>query len=550
MLRRLCLLQLFQVKNCGNMTMSNSEISFLSRDFVEHARWIWTDDDPGNPHVWIYARRSFEVVDTGKGWIEITADLRYFLRVNGIPVGFGPPKFHWETPTVDRYDISRWLHVGANTVTVQVYSHGSGRDLSSCMPGRGALRAVIGVDDRKIPTDRCWKVCREVAYASKTVKRKMMQPPAECFDARRSLGTPWTACYDDADWKPATELPELEPVPRFELRDIPLFSWRDHEADRCVEAGIAHFRSSPGETGFQHLAEGIWKAERCPDREQRITVRRGMGGEADLCIMDATGLPDTAGTYSIWDLGRVWTGYPRLILRGSPGTVVDLSYGECLDKGCVNPTKHGVHYVDRIVLGEEPLEHRITWPKCCRYIQVDVRGGRIELAPPVLGRSSYPVERKGSFACSDPALDQAWEISAHTVQLCMEDSYMDTPWRERGSWLGDDVLKMLTNYAVFGDCALARRFLLHHARGQLPTGQMAGKYPGYHISLVSTWTLIFPVSVKEYIRYSGDHAFAAQMLPTIERLIGWMERYQLPEGVYGNLPLKVTADVNIYNFID
>jgi hypothetical protein len=532
------------------MTTKDREKVLPAKEFIENARWIWTDDDPEEAHVWIYAQRSFETADPRHGWIEITADLRYFLWINENPVGFGPPKFHWETPTVDRYEIDQWLRIGTNTVTVQVYSYGSGWNLSSCMPRRGALRAVIGVNGGEIPTDRHWKVCRENAYASKTVRRGEMQPPAECFDARKCLGMPWTNRYDDTDWKQATELPELEPIPRFELRDIPLFNWREHEVDRCLGNGIAHFGRPLAEAAIQHLAEDVWKAERYPDREQRISFRRGMGGAADICVMDASSLPDTDGVYTIWDCGRIWTGYPYLRLQGLPGTVVDISYGECLQEGRVNPTKHGLHYADRIILGAEPLEHRITWPKCCRYIQVDIRGGRIELQPPLLGRSSYPVERKGSFTCSDAALDQAWEISAHTVQLCMEDGYMDTPWRERGSWLGDDVPKTLANYAVFGDYALARRFLLQHTRGQLQSGQMAGKYPGCKTSYVSTWTLTFPVSVEEYIRHSGDHDFAGEMLPTIEQVIGWMEQYRLQDGVYGNLPLKVTAETNIYNFID
>ena len=260
------------------MKTTNQDKLLPAKEFIQQARWIWTDDDPGEAHVWIYARRSFDVADSKQGWIEITADLRYFLWINGKPVGFGPPKFHWETPTVDRYDISQWLRIGANSVTVQVYSYGSGWGLSSCMPRRGALRAVIGVDGREIFTDKHWKVCRENAYAANTAQRGEAQPPAECFDARECLGMPWTNGYDDTDWKPATELPELEPVPLFELRDIPLFSWRGHEADRCLGNGIAHFGRPLVETAIQHLAEDVWKAERYPDREQRITFRHGMGG--------------------------------------------------------------------------------------------------------------------------------------------------------------------------------------------------------------------------------------------------------------------------------
>lgn len=522
-----------------------------SREFIEYARWIWTNDDPGAAHVWIYAQHSFESsTTTTPAWIEITADLRYFLWINEQPVGFGPPKFHWQTPTVDYYNINAWLKPGKNVVTIQVYSYGAGGDLSSCMPKRGALRAVISADGKMIATDKNWKVHRESAFASHTARRGEAQPPAECFDAGKSLGKPWQAGYETTSWQNAVELPELEPMPDFELRDIPLFNWNNHPADRCIESGIAHFSKSLAQSDLKQLAESVWKAERYPDDSQRIMFKRGLGGNADICIMNASELPETQGVYSLWDCGRIWTGYPRLKLDGTPGTVVDVSYGECLQNGRVNPTKHGLHYSDRIILGDEPIEHRITWPKCFRYLQVDVRNGCAELNTPTLDRSTYPVDRKGSFACSDPALEQAWQISAHTVQLCMEDGYMDTPWRERGSWLGDDVPKMLVNYLTFGDYALARRFLLQHSRGQLSTGQMSGKYPGCKSSYVSTWTLVFPVSVNEYIKHSGDCAFAAEMFTAVARVIEWMDHYLLPEGVYGNLPLEVTATKNVYNFID
>jgi hypothetical protein len=521
-----------------------------SREFREQAQWIWTHDNPGEAHVWIYARREF-AAESGEGTcVEINADLRYFLWLNGHPIGFGPPKYHAPTPTVDRYDLTPWVKPGRNVIVVRVYSYGAARNLSSCMPVRGALRVAVRHAGGTIVSNGDWKVRRERGYVSPTVARGEMQPPVECFDARRSLGPVWLPGYDDADWEQAVVLPELEASPRFELRDIPLFGWREHEADRCLQTGVSRFTRTFEETGFTRLAEEIWRAQRLPDRAARISHGKGMGGAPDLWRMDATGLPGREGVYAIWDGGRIWTGYPCLRLRGSPGTVADVSFGECLQEGRVNPTKHGLHYLERIVLGKDPVDHHVTWPKCCRYIQVDVRGGWVELHPPVLARSSYPVERKGCFACSDPALDQVWEISVHTVELCMEDGYMDTPWRERGSWLGDDVPKALVNYAVFGDLALARRFLLQHARGQRANGQMAGKYPGHMTSLVSTWSLMFPVSVREYVRHGGDTRFAKDMLPVIERIIGWMEHYRLPEGVYGNLPLKVTAETNIYNFID
>lgn len=506
---------------------------------LANAKWIWTRDDPGEAHVWMYGRRRFEAREPAGALLDVTADLRYFLWINGQPVGFGPPKFHWEMPTFDRYPLENFLRRGENVVALLVYSYGSGGGISSCMPKRGALRACISVDGRQIATDRSWKACRERAYVAQTVRRGEMQPPAECFDARLSLGEAWRTEFDDSRWENATELPELNSVIQFEPRDIPLFGWDTHRPDRCLATGLATF----GRDAMTTLAAEIARAARRPDYQERIST----AGPIEL---DASGLPPREGCYALFDFGRVWTGYPIIELRGTPGTVVDISYAEHLRKGTIDPTKHGLHYVDRIILGEGTLRHRITWPKCLRYLQVDVHGGRAAIESIALERSTYPVQWRGSFHCSDPALDQAWEISAHTVQLCMEDGYMDTPWRERGSWLGDDLPKALANYAVFGDAALMRRFLRQHARGQLPSGAMQGKYPGCKSSHISTWTLMYLVSLREFVRHTGDRSLARELWPVVERILRWLESYRLPEGVYGNLPLTVTAKTNIYNFID
>ncbi|MFH1903460.1 MAG: family 78 glycoside hydrolase catalytic domain [Candidatus Omnitrophota bacterium] len=518
-------------------------------DGLRNARWIWTGDDPGESNIWIYARCSFDVQNPAGARIDITADLRYFLWVNGRPVGFGPPKFHWEMPTFDRYQIESNLAAGANTIAVLVYSYGSSGKISSCMPKRGALRACIYCDEKEIISDHSWRVCRERAYAAKTINRDEIQPPVECFDARLALGEPWKIDFDDSAWSYATELPELMPPENLELRDIPLFGWNTHEPDRCLATGIARFNAALDSGEMTGLPGQIVSARRMADNQGLVSIEPGLSGRSDRWTLDASSLPASDGCYALWDFGRIWTGYPIIELSGTPGTVVDISYAEHLRRGAIDPTKH-LSYVDRLILGKGTLRHRITWPKCFRYMQIDVRGGRATVESAALQRSTYPVQWTGRFACSDPTLDQAWEISAHTVQLCMEDGYMDTPWRERGSWLGDDVIKALANYYVFGDTALMRRFLRQHARGQLSSGAMQSKYPSCKSSHVSTWTLTYAVSVRDYIRYTGDRELGRELWPTIQRIAGWLETYRLPEGVYGNLPVEVSAETNIYNFID
>ena len=49
----------------------------------------------------------------------------------------------------------------------------------------------------------------------------------------------------------------------------------------------------------------------------------------------------------------------------------------------------------------------------------------------------YPVEYKGSFACSDDLLTRIWYMGAYTAHLCMQEDIWDAPKRDRARWMGD-----------------------------------------------------------------------------------------------------------------
>ena len=70
--------------------------------------------------------------------------------------------------------------------------------------------------------------------------------------------------------------------------------------------------------------------------------------------------------------------------------------------------------------------------------------------------SGYPVETEaGDFQCSDALLQKIWEVGRYTTELCMDDGFMDCPWRERGQWLGDARVEALVAAYAFGDTRLA-----------------------------------------------------------------------------------------------
>ena len=70
-------------------------------------------------------------------------------------------------------------------------------------------------------------------------------------------------------------------------------------------------------------------------------------------------------------------------------------------------------------------------------------------------RMTYPLETVGSFSSDDEVMDGIWDAGWRTLQLCAEDSYTDTPFRERGLYAGDMLPEVGITMAVNGDMRLA-----------------------------------------------------------------------------------------------
>jgi len=509
-------------------------------------KWIWCRAEGSDSHAWVWARQQFFSDSLDRVYLEITADLRYDIWINGRYVGFGPARFHAPIPTIDVYDVSEYCREGSNGIVVRIYSLGAIEEkggISSAMPQRGALWVRLSCGSEVLVSDEKWRMNRDPAYASETASRGETQPPNECYDARRALGRLWEVSYADEGW-PHAKCVSGPDVASMELRDIPFFPLQTHLPDEIVETGILEFPRDYLSIPISEVARDI-KAARSRPFEERDEVAFC----ADYSVQLSSGQKSNGAAYAVWDFGRIWTGYPVFTFKGSPGTIIECCYSEHLTEGRVDPSKSGINYFDRVILSDESFEHQITWPKCARYAQIVVHGGHVD-AKVAWKRSAYPLRRLGGWSSNRPVIDHAVEISLHTVQLCMEDTFMDTPWRERGAWLGDDLIKARACYIYFGDFKLARRFLLHHSRGQEASGELLGKYPSNIPHWVSTWTLRYPDSLLAYCQVSDDWELALHVWPTIQRLVDWILSRKSTNGLLVAPDVTVTAEVNRYNFID
>ena len=121
----------------------------------------------------------------------------------------------------------------------------------------------------------------------------------------------------------------------------------------------------------------------------------------------------------------------------------------------------------------------------------------------------------GKFRCSDPLLDEIWDISVRTLKLCMEDTYTDCPTYEQTFWVGDSRNEALFGFPVFGATDIARRGITLSAQGMDISPIVACQGPNNWDVHLPAWSFLWGISVWDYYRYSGDGAFVKQVFPDV-----------------------------------
>lgn len=158
----------------------------------------------------------------------------------------------------------------------------------------------------------------------------------------------------------------------------------------------------------------------------------------------------------IVDFGNVTIGYLEFTVDAPAGTVIDMQAFEY-----IGPS--GIFWMMNNTFRYHCREGWQTFTshfrRGFRYVSVTVRS----FTRPVLWqtlrcrRAAYPVQRTGSFECSDWQLNQAWRMSIETAALCMLDTYVDCPSHEQNFWVGDAPITSLVNLVNFGACDLDQR---------------------------------------------------------------------------------------------
>ncbi|MEO1064085.1 MAG: alpha-L-rhamnosidase C-terminal domain-containing protein [Actinomycetota bacterium] len=459
------------------------------------ARWIWAGAEPGR-HV-VALRRVFEL-----DRVPAAAPLRCYtvgrhvVWVNGHEVVVGPVRANPREGHTDVVDVHEHLRRGENVLAIQAVHQGGDNAWTLQPPAAsgdlalGAFVAELLLDDELVVSDDSWEG-RVVAGWTGEAARGIGGRGREIVHAG-SLDSGWRTDADGS-W------------PAAELRSAASLGWSGDPRPPSHPVGPYGIRPLP-------VAPAI-----------EVPVRERGGG--------------------VWNVERVEVGTLVLDVVGPAEACIDITAGEFIDD-------HGELEADDV----HDNRLRIVTDGGRRTVETVDRYGfralRVEADPGCTVHSvtvrdrNLRVQGDASFRCSDPLLERIWEVGRRSVTINSFDAYTDCPTREQRAWTGDSVVHQLVDLTTNADWSLARRhpFLAASPRpdGMLPMA-VAGDIEGRDPTVIPDWALHWVHSVFLLHRYTGDAELVAPLLPVVEGVLRWFDRFDDGTGV----PTDVTGWVII-----
>jgi len=496
-------------------------------DHIVNDRWQahWIGPKEGVTQYGVYHfRKSFELKKKPYQFVvNISADNRYRLFVNGNYITDGPQisdARHWKFESLD---IASFLNVGKNVLAVQVVNFAEeapvylmGKQTGLIVQGDDSISAVVN-------TDKAWKYLIDKSITPLVFKpgdpnlfyQYYAAGPLEKVDG---ANYPWgwqTSSYDDSTWQTSSTFATGAPfgvvgygdaLRELEPRSIPLM-------ERTL---------------------------------QKSGVIRRSAGLAKQPSGFPISIPANTTCSILIDQQTLTSAFPELTISGGKGGQVKVIYAEALyedikKKGNRDSIQgksiHGVYDIFLPDGNKNRLFSTLTY-RNFRYVQFDITTAAEPLTIEKFESwfTAYPFEKKASFTSSDKSLEKVFDIGWHTARLCAYETYMDCPYWERLQYVGDTRIQALVSYYVSGDDRLARNAIEQFHQSLTYDGLTYSRYPSELPQFIPNYSLVWVTMVHDYFMYRNDPEFVKTFLPGMQRVLDHFEKYMTPDNMMGEQP--------------
>ncbi len=487
-------------------------------------KWIWLPESTGYEwrNSYAYFRKAFKA--SGKLTIDIAADNYYQLYLDGQLIDRGTAPSDVRYKAFDTYGTE--LKSGQHVLAVLV--HHIGQVCATAMRSRpGLFVEMTDGQGKKAISDSTWKALPALAYKQYLPCMMSHFGFYEVCDYQQ-VPQGWNELsFDDSSWNHAAVIGpgDCQPWLRMIPRDIPQLATAAIQAQKIVCTGT--YQSGPIKDSEQDITVAVEMAARAREKV----------GSSELQFPVSLA-HNQINEFIVVDFGREVTGHCRLQVSGAKaGQKVDIGYDETLDAaGLPNPRRTYVHFADRFYLRESQKEISVFGARGFRYLLIDVAAGKggIEIEGAVVDERTFPVKSAGTFQCSDEALNKLYKVGLITTRLCMLDTYVDCPSRERVMWMDLAVEAQCSSYG-FGVTDVWRRCLFMLAQNTSQSGALSGAVKSFapcdYDPMLVSYTMYYVLSVCDYYLHSGDLQACEALFPTLMQQLDILSRFTTPEGL-------------------
>ena len=433
------------------------------------AKWIWASTISVNSYVAF--RKTFSLDEVPEEAVaNIAAESKYYLWMNEELAVFDGASKRGATPYdgfYEQIDLADYLKQGENTLVILVSYNGRGGN-SSVDPGKAGLLFEMQAGDVTVVSDSSFKANRLRAYRNKGLlgadwpnysQSSMLAEWNVYYDARESVGDYTASDFDDSSWENATVVAEAgaQPFNDTYLSVIPLMKF-DEEYTFLESEYIG-----------QKLTQDTIITIDLPENMQFSPYFELTAESSGLRFTYYTNTLTSQGIDSFRD---------DYVTAGGAQTYESL------------PWRSGSQLI-------------IEAPAGITFTKIGYR------------RSGYDSERSGSFVTENEDVNTLWEKAVNTLLICMRDTYMDCPERERSPYIGDAANQIGETFYSLDEnsWAMTKKTILNIIGWTKTDNCIPLRSPSLATNENPVQTLNFLVSVYEYLLYTGDEATVRLFYP-------------------------------------
>lgn len=495
------------------------------------AQWISHPSESLVDYGVFHFRKTFELkAKPDEFIINISADNRYRLFVNGNSVCFGPERAdleHWHYETID---IASYLKPGQNVLAAVVWNFGELKPWAQFSIKTAFIVQGNSPKEEIVNTNTSWKVIKDRAYlpapasSKETSGQFVVVGPCDKVDA---VLYPWnweTNGYDDKSWLSPLTLDGAHP--------------------RGVGTDI-NWELTPRRIPMIELTHQLFP-----------TVRRTSGDKVPdgfLSGKTTWTIPANKKITALFDQSNLTTGYPELLVSGGKGSTIKLTYSESLfDSKGVKGNRNEIEgksilgYSDYFLPdGNNNRQFRPLWFRTWRYLQIEIetKAEPLKINSFTSEFAAYPLKENAIFDSDQPDLKKIWDVGWRTARLCANETYFDCPYYEQLQYVGDTRIQALISLYVSGDDRLVRNAIMNLSESQFYEGLTRSRYPSANPQIIPPFSLYWVDMVNDYWTLRDDPEFIKSFLPGIENVLKWFTKRIDPKtGLLGM--------VEYWNFVD